>query len=85
MDPLGVAPGGVPVADVPVVDGAVDPLIAPTPIVPAGDLGLGGPAGAVGPVGPELGKNILQGGPSGHGKPPVDLVPTVLAASGPLL
>ena len=27
----------------------------------------------------------VQGGPSGHGKPPVDLVLTVLAASGPLL
>ena len=27
----------------------------------------------------------LQGGPSGRGKPPVDLVPPVLAAAGPLL
>ena len=27
----------------------------------------------------------VQGGPSGRGKPPVDSVPTVLAAAGPLL
>ena len=27
----------------------------------------------------------IQGGPSGRGKPPVDLVPALLAAGGPLL
>ena len=31
-----------------------------------------------------IGENV-QGGPSGCGKPPVDLVPTVLAAAGPVL
>ena len=34
---------------------------------------------------PTLTKFKLQGGPSGHGKPPVDLVLTVPAAGGPLL
>ena len=32
-----------------------------------------------------LGSSLLQGGPSGRGKPPDDLVPALPAAAGPLL